>query len=73
MWGTYKSNIRRSSVSRRLDKVKAAGGEVSDEMKEAYEATAERELSYKEPVEVLDDRHQGQRAGAAEHLGPVQL
>jgi hypothetical protein len=54
MWGTYKSNIRRSSVSRRLDKVKAAGGEVSDEMKEAYEATAERELSYKEPVEVTE-------------------
>ena len=52
--GNYKSNIRRSSVSRRLDKVKAAGGEVSDEMKEAYEATAERELSYKEPVEVTE-------------------
>lgn len=50
--GNYKSNIRRSSVERRLEKVKAAGGEVTDEMKEGYEATAERELSYKEPDEV---------------------
>ena len=50
--GNYKSNIRRSSVSRRLDKVKATGGEVTDEMKQAFDATAERELSYKEPDEV---------------------
>jgi NAD(P)-dependent dehydrogenase (short-subunit alcohol dehydrogenase family) len=50
--GNYKSNIRRSSVSRRLDKVKATGGEVTDEMKQTYDATAERELSYKEPDEV---------------------
>ena len=50
--GNYKSNIRRSSVSRRMQKVKATGGEVSDEMKQAYDATAERELSYKEPDEV---------------------
>lgn len=52
--GNYKSNIRRSSVERRMDKLKSAGGEVSDEMKQAYEATAERELSYKEPVEVTE-------------------
>ena len=52
--GNYKSNIRRSSVSRRLEKVKASGGEVSDELKQAYDATAERELSYKEPVEVTE-------------------
>ena len=50
--GNYKSNIRRSSVSRRLDKVKKTGGEVTDEMKQAFEKTAERELSYKEPDEV---------------------
>ena len=50
--GNYKSNIRRTSVSRGFEEVKAAGGEVTDEMKEAYEATAERELSYKEPDEV---------------------
>ena len=50
--GNYKSNIRRSSVNRRLEKVKSAGGEVTDEMKKAYDETAERELSYKEPDEV---------------------
>ncbi len=52
--GNYKSNIRRTSVSRAMDKVKAAGGEITDEMKEAYEATTERELSYKEPDEVTE-------------------
>ena len=52
--GNYKSNIRRTSFSRAMDKMKAAGGEVSEEMKQAYEATAARELSYKEPDEVTD-------------------
>ena len=50
--GNYKSNIRRSSVSRRHEQAKATGGEVTEEMKQAYEATAARELSYKEPDEV---------------------
>jgi NAD(P)-dependent dehydrogenase (short-subunit alcohol dehydrogenase family) len=50
--GNYKSNIRRSSVARGHEQVKAAGGEVTEEMSKAYEATAERELSYKEPDEV---------------------
>jgi len=52
--GNYKSNIRRSSVSRRLEKVKAAGSDITEEMKEGYEKTAERELSYKEPDEVTE-------------------
>ena len=52
--GNYKSNIRRSSVSRRHEQAIAAGGEVTEEMKAAYEATAERELSYKEPDEVSE-------------------
>lgn len=52
--GNYKSNIRRSSVSRRLDELQAAGGEVTQEMKKNYDATAERELSYKEPDEVSE-------------------
>jgi NAD(P)-dependent dehydrogenase (short-subunit alcohol dehydrogenase family) len=52
--GNYKSNIRRSSVSRAFDQMKAAGGEVSEEMKASYEATAKRELSYKEPDEVSE-------------------
>ena len=52
--GNYKSNIRRTSVARRMEKTKSAGGEVTEEMKKAYEATAERELSYKEPDEVSE-------------------
>ena len=52
--GNYKSNIRRSTVSRGHEQTVAAGGEVTEEMKQAYEATAERELSYKEPDEVSE-------------------
>ncbi len=52
--GNYKSNIRRSSVSRDYEQVKAAGGEVTEEMQNAYAATAERELGYKEPDEVSE-------------------
>ncbi len=52
--GNYKSNIRRSSVARRMEQTKASGGEVTEEMKKAYDATAERELSYKEPDEVSE-------------------
>lgn len=52
--GNYKSNIRRSSVSRRLEKVKTTGGEVTEEMKQNYDKTADRELSYKEPDEVTE-------------------
>jgi len=52
--GNYKSNIRRSRVSRAFDEMKSAGGEITEDMKAAYEATAERELSYKEPDEVTD-------------------
>jgi len=52
--GNYKSNIRRSSVAREAEQTKAAGGEVTEEMKKAYEATAKRELSYKEPDEVSE-------------------
>ncbi|MDH5622311.1 MAG: SDR family NAD(P)-dependent oxidoreductase [Gammaproteobacteria bacterium] len=50
--GNYKSNIRRTSVEREFEQLKSEGGEITDEMKEAYEATAARELSYKEPDEV---------------------
>jgi NAD(P)-dependent dehydrogenase (short-subunit alcohol dehydrogenase family) len=52
--GNYKSNIRRSSASRRMEKAKEAIGAITDEMKQAYEKTAERELSYKEPDEVTE-------------------
>ncbi len=52
--GNYQSNIRRTNASRKLEQVKAAGGEVTEEMKKGYERTAERELSYKEPDEVSE-------------------
>ena len=52
--GNYKSNIRRSSVARGFERARAAGGEVTEEMQKAYDATAERELSYKEPDEVSE-------------------
>ena len=52
--GNYKSSIRRTSVARGMDKTKAAGGEVTEEMQKAYETTAKRELSYKEPDEVSE-------------------
>ena len=52
--GNYKSNIRRSSVMRRQQKMEATGDKVTDEMKQNYEDTAKRELSYKEPDEVTE-------------------
>jgi len=52
--GNYKSRIRRTSAEREMEQVKAAGGEPTDEQKEEYEATAKRELSYKEPDEVTE-------------------
>jgi short-subunit dehydrogenase len=52
--GNYKSNIRRSSVARRHAQTKATGGEVTEEMQKAYDATAERELAYKESHEVTE-------------------
>ncbi len=52
--GNYKSNIRRSSVARGIEQTQTAGGEVTEEMNKAYEATTERELSYKEPDEVSE-------------------
>lgn len=52
--GNYKSHIRRSSVARMHEQAKSRGGEVTEEMQKAYEATAERELSYKEPDEVSE-------------------
>lgn len=50
--GNYQSHIRRSSMLREFERIEAAGGEISDEMRERYRATEERELSYKPPDEV---------------------
>ncbi len=52
--GSYKSNIRRTSVNRRLEQIEAAGGKVTADMRKQYEETAARELSYKEPDEVSE-------------------
>ena len=52
--GNYKSNIRRSSYRRAFEQIREAGGEITEDMKKAYEATADRELSYKEPDEVSE-------------------
>jgi len=37
-----------------MEKLMSTGGEVTEEMQKDYEATAERELSYKEPDEVSE-------------------
>ncbi len=52
--GNYQTHIRRSSVLRAFEKVTAAGGEVTPEMQKMYDATEERELSYKKPDEVTE-------------------
>jgi NAD(P)-dependent dehydrogenase (short-subunit alcohol dehydrogenase family) len=50
--GNYQTFIRRNSVLREFERVKAAGGEITDEMRRLYEETEKRELSYKKPDEV---------------------
>lgn len=50
--GNYQSNIRRSAVQRRFDKVKAAGGEITEQMQTSFEETTAFELSLKMPDDV---------------------
>jgi NAD(P)-dependent dehydrogenase (short-subunit alcohol dehydrogenase family) len=50
--GNYQSYIRRSSVLRAFAKIKAAGGEITEDMQKRYDDTAARELSYKQPDDV---------------------
>ncbi len=52
--GNYKSNIRRSRVSRQIAQAKAADSDVTEELKKEYESETARELSYKEPDEVSE-------------------
>jgi len=52
--GNFKSHIRRSAVARAFAQVEAAGGEITEEMRQFRKATVERELSYKEPDEVSE-------------------
>ena len=51
--GNYKSNIRRTRVARMLG-VDPGSDELTEEQEKQYQATAERELSYKEPDEVTE-------------------
>ncbi len=50
--GNYQSRIRRSTVLREFERIEAAGGEITDEMRAMYEETEKRELSYKTPDDV---------------------
>jgi NAD(P)-dependent dehydrogenase (short-subunit alcohol dehydrogenase family) len=50
--GNYQSFIRRNSVLRAYEKIEAAGGEITDEMKASFETTAAYEQSLKQPDEV---------------------
>jgi NAD(P)-dependent dehydrogenase (short-subunit alcohol dehydrogenase family) len=52
--GNYQSHIRRSAMLRNFSRVEAGGGEITEQMKARYEATAARELSYKLPDEVSE-------------------
>ncbi|MEE4638514.1 MAG: SDR family NAD(P)-dependent oxidoreductase [Wenzhouxiangella sp.] len=52
--GNYQSYIRRSAMLRAFARVEAAGGEITEQMRARYEATAARELSYKLPDEVSE-------------------
>ena len=51
--GNYKSNIRRTRVARSLG-IDPSSDEMTEEQRARYEATAERELSLKEPDEVTE-------------------
>jgi NAD(P)-dependent dehydrogenase (short-subunit alcohol dehydrogenase family) len=52
--GNYKSKIRRTTMQRTREKMETAGVELTDEQRERFDSTAERELALKEPDEVSD-------------------
>mgnify|MGYP001547959975 FL=1 len=52
--GNYKSNIRRTSAKRRLERQRAADGTVSSEAEQAVASATERELSFNEPDDVTE-------------------
>lgn len=52
--GNYQSHIRRSAAKRRMARVVASGGVITEAMEADYAATEERELSYKLPDEVTE-------------------
>ena len=50
--GAYKSRIRRNAITRMTSDIEAAGGTVTDEMREQAKQTAEREVTLDEPDDV---------------------
>lgn len=52
--GSYKSRIRRTTVARIAKNIEAAGGAVTDEMKQQMKAAADREVTLAEPDAVSD-------------------
>lgn len=52
--GSYKSMIRRTTGARIAKNIEAAGGSLTDEMKERMKQSAEREVTLKEPDAVSD-------------------
>lgn len=52
--GSYKSMIRRTTVARIAKNVEAAGGAVTDEVKQRMKAAADREVTLEEPDAVSD-------------------
>jgi NAD(P)-dependent dehydrogenase (short-subunit alcohol dehydrogenase family) len=52
--GNYKSKIRRTTMQRTREKMEAAGVDPTEEQRERFDGTAERELSLKEPDEVSE-------------------
>jgi NAD(P)-dependent dehydrogenase (short-subunit alcohol dehydrogenase family) len=52
--GSYKSRIRRTTGARIAQNIEAAGGTVTEEMKQQMKAAAEQEVTLKEPDAVSD-------------------
>ncbi|GAB5413458.1 MAG: hypothetical protein Cons2KO_10610 [Congregibacter sp.] len=50
--GNYQTHIRRNSILREFERIKAAGGEITEDMQKRLEKTTELELSYKLPDDV---------------------
>jgi NAD(P)-dependent dehydrogenase (short-subunit alcohol dehydrogenase family) len=52
--GNYKSKIRRTTMQRTREQLESAGVELTEQQRENFEATAERELALEEPDDVSD-------------------
>jgi NAD(P)-dependent dehydrogenase (short-subunit alcohol dehydrogenase family) len=52
--GSYKSRIRRTTAARIASNIESAGGEITDEMRERMQQSADREVTLDEPDAVSD-------------------